>query len=98
MANQKNDLIPMMQEWFDKAPKLPANICDIFVKIAPILSLIFGVLGVIGGLGVIGFSPLAALGGFHSAANIFISGLLVIASSVLLLIAYPGLNKRKMTG
>ncbi|HUD43953.1 MAG TPA: hypothetical protein VMR41_00215 [Patescibacteria group bacterium] len=98
MAAQNKDVVTTLEEFYAKAPALPKNAKDLLVQFLPWIALIFGILGIIGGLGVVGVSPLAALGGFHTAINVLIGGILTIISSVLLLMAYPGLNKHLQTG
>lgn len=83
--------IKMLEEWFSKLPPLPVNVKDILVKIAPWVSLVFGALGVLGILGAIGilaaFSP-----------TMMVGAVLALVSSVLMLVAFPGLRDRKMAG
>jgi len=90
------DLIATLDTFFKQAPKLPSSATDVLVKIAPWLSLIFGILGVIGGLSLLGLSPLAMLSGFH--ANVLITGVVSIVASVLMLMAYAKLVKREYKG
>jgi hypothetical protein len=97
-TKNSNDVIKMLEDVYAKAPALPANVNETLAMIAPWFALIFGILGVIGGLGMVGWSPLAAMGGFHYGGNIFLSGILTLVASVLLLVAYPGLNKRQYVG
>src|SRR3990167_6912047 len=99
MADFKGaDVVGMMENFFKKAPNLPENIREVLVKIAPILSLVFGILGIIGGLAAVGLSPVAVFGGLNAGAFVLVSGLLALVSSVLLLVAYPALNKRLSKG
>ncbi|HZE87191.1 MAG TPA: hypothetical protein VE090_03200 [Methylomirabilota bacterium] len=101
MAEQKKqaeDLIKWMDDLFKKAPHLPENIREVLVKITPVLSLIFGILGVIAGLAALGLSPIALFGGIHASMFVLVTGVLAIASSVLLLIAYPKLSKYAYAG
>lgn len=98
-----NQLASMMEEWFKKLPPLPANAVESIFKIAPILALIFGVLGIlvsIAGLSALSlFAPVAALGG---AAPQFGLGIIAtigfLVSSVMMLLAYPGLKAGKIGG
>lgn len=96
--SQVNDLINSLEDVFKKAPHLPANIQDVLVKIAPILSLVFGVLGILVGLGAVGVSPVALLSGADASFMVLLSGVALIASSVLMLMAYPKLSKNLYTG
>ena len=97
-TKNSNDLIQVLGDWYAKAPALPSNVNETLATIAPWFALIFGILGVIGGLGMAGWSPVAAMGGFHNGTNVLISGILTIIASVLLLMAYPGLRNRKYIG
>ena len=106
MAHEaKNDIIGTLEDFFKKAPALPANAREGLVKITPWLALIFGILGVLGGLAGVGlltmFSPLAIFGGASGVASYgtgVIAAWIWLASSVLLLAAYPGTKARKMSG
>lgn len=92
------DLIPMLEKWFKQVPSLPENIREVLVKIAPILSLVFGILGVIVGLGALGLSPVAILGGINASFIVLVTGIVSIVASVLMLMAYPKLAKRQYKG
>lgn len=102
MAKSKN-WQDMMEEWFSKLPNLPKGGRDVLVKVAPWVSLVFGILGVLVGLGGLGIlsvlSPMMLLGSGVSATT---GGLLSVAislvSSALMLVAFPGLKARKMQG
>lgn len=98
-----DEWIKMLGEWFDKLPSLPGNVKEIIVKIAPWIALIFGVIGVLGSLTATGLltalSPFIALGGgLGAAAGGIIGAVLGLVSSVLMLLAFPGLRDRKMVG
>ena len=95
---QGDDLIKSLEDVFKSAPNLPANIREVLVKIAPWLALIFGILGIIGGLGVLGISPVGMLGGARNGVALLISGVLTIVASVLMVMAYPKLNRREYAG
>ena len=85
------EYIKMMESWFAKFPALPANIKDVLVKIAPWLSLVFGILGVLGILGAMGIlAPLSA--------SVMAGAVLALISSVLMVMAFPGLRDRKVAG
>lgn len=103
--NYPDTIIDTLGDWYAKAPALPKNVKDVLVNITPWIALIFGVLGILGavaGLGILTvFSPLAVLGGMNSATSYgggFIAALFWLASSVLLLAAFPGTKARKMQG
>lgn len=95
--------IEMAQDWFAKFPPLPANIKEVLVKIFPFLALIFGILGVLGAIAATGFltvlSPMVVLGGgFGVAAGGIIGSILMLVSSVMMVMAYPGLRDHKIAG
>ncbi len=106
MAEAKMDIdswIKTLEEWFAKFPPLPTGAKDVLVKVAPWLALIFGVLGVLMALAATGvmavLSPFVALGGgLGAAAGGVIGGVLALVSSVLMLLAFPGLRDRRMAG
>lgn len=64
-TTKSTDIIGTLGQWFEKFPQLPKTWQDTLAKIAPILSLVFGVLGIIvaiSGLGLLtATSPLAFL-------------------------------------
>src|SRR5271155_228785 len=97
-----NDFINTVGDWFAKFPPLPKTWCETLVKITPVLALIFGILGIlvaIGGLGIFTvFSPVAFLGGAQEVGFGFLSALIYLVGSVLLLAAYPGTNAKKYKG
>lgn len=101
----QNTLVVTMEQWFKQAPALPQNAREVIVKITPWIALIFGVLGLLGalaGLGILtAFSPLALFGGAQGMSSYgtgFIAAIFWLASSVLLLAAYPGVKARRMQG
>lgn len=91
-------LIQTLEEFFSKAPHLPAKWREVLVKIAPWLVLIFGILGVLGGLAALGVSPVATFGGVNYGTKLLIAGVFTLVSSVLMLMAFPGLKARKYQG
>lgn len=99
---KNNSLVPMMEGWFKGLPKLPAGIIDFLVMIAPWFALVFGILGVLGtisALGVMGMTlPYANMyGGVDTGIN-YIAVIGGLISSVLTLLAFPGLKALKMNG
>ena len=94
----KKDFIQTVEDLYKSAPALPASARDVLVKIAPWVALIFGVLGVIAGVGAIGVTPLALLGGISNSLFLFVSGVLTIVASVLMLMAFPKLRTMKIQG
>ena len=102
MAKSK-DWQDMMEEWFGKLPNLPKGGRDVLVKIAPWVALVFGILGVLVGLGGLGIlsvlSPMMLLGsGVGATTGGLLSVAISLVSSVLLVVAFPGLRARKMQG
>lgn len=102
MAKNKN-WQDMLEEWFNKLPSLPKGGQKVLVQIAPWISLIFGILGVLVGLGGLGIlsvlSPLMLLGsGVSNTTGSLVSVAISLVSSVLLLVAFPGLKAKKMQG
>lgn len=95
--NEKQ-VIESMEDFFKKLPQLPANIREVLVKIAPWIALIFGILGVVAGLGAVGVSPVAVMGGVGNSMFLLVSGILTIVSSVLMLMAFPKLQKHQYGG
>ncbi|MBI5044872.1 MAG: hypothetical protein HZC02_03030 [Candidatus Levybacteria bacterium] len=96
--SNKNDIIVMMDDWFGKLPPLPTNIREVIVRITPWIALVFGVLGILAGLGAVGVSPVVLFGGIRSSMLVLVSGLLTIASSAMLLAAYPKTKAHKKQG
>jgi len=93
----------MLEDWFKKLPPLPTNAVDTIAKITPILALVFGILGVllsVAGLGILSFlAPFAMMSG---AAPHYGFGMIAtvgwLISSVMMLLAYPGLKAGKTSG
>ena len=103
--NSSDNIIDMLEQFFAKAPPLPPNARETLAGITPILALIFGVLGVLGSLSGLGlltaFAPMAPLGGASAMSSYgtgFLSALLWLAASILMLAAYPGTKARKLEG
>lgn len=102
---EEANLIDTVESLFANAPALPANIKEVLVKYAPILSLIFGILGILLGIGGISAltitSPIAMMGGPNTASAYgtgFIAAVALIISSGLMLAAYSGLKAKKSSG
>ena len=103
--NSAKGLVESLEKLFEKAPVLPKNAKDMIVQFAPWIALIFGILGVLGALGGLGlltvFSPVALLGGVQGVSSYgtgFVSALIWLGSSVMMLLAYPGLKANKIGG
>lgn len=106
-----NSLIPMVEGWFKQLPALPANIVDVLVKIAPWLALIFGILGVLGSLAAFGVlttfvnNPYAKMWGGPAvmygesrAVLWYVPVIGAFISSVMGILAFPGLKANKVGG
>lgn len=107
MSTEKKstDIIATAGEWFDKFPPLPKNWRDTLARIAPILSLVVGIiliiLIVIGLLALTGASSVGLLLGAQSATSfgsILISEIISLVGAILLVASYPGLKARKTKG
>jgi hypothetical protein len=103
--NSVDNVVNSLEDFFKKAPALPANWREGLVKVAPWLVLIFGILGVLGALSAVGvLTAIAPLSVFSGAAGVASYGGTVVAAwiwlaaSVLLLAAYPGTKARKHSG
>ena len=104
MAETKaNSVVVSMEKVYAKLPPLPSSVKEFAVAVAPWLALIFGVLGVLGSLSAFGlstvFSPVIALGGgVNVATGLIIASVIGLAESVMMLVAFPSLLKRKAAG
>lgn len=103
MADKKNSfdekkLIITLEDFFKKAPHLPSNIREVLVKIVPWFALVFGILGIIAGLGVVGIAPIGLVDSVGTSAFLMISGVLTIVAYVLMLMAFPKLQKHQYAG
>lgn len=103
--NKSKNFIDTLEDFFKKAPALPANIREGLVNITPWIAIIFGILGVLGGLAGVGiltaFAPLAALSGASGVSSYgfgVIAAWIWLASSVLMILAFPGTKDRKIVG
>lgn len=99
------DVIGFMNYYLvDKSPvQLPKGFKDFLVKLAPIVSLILGVLAALGALTVFGIgsllSPFALLGGGAAVlGSAFIGAGFLAVIAVLYLMAYSGLKTHSMNG
>ena len=102
-ANTMQGWMDKMEDWFMKLPELPKSATDVLVRITPWIALIFGVLGVLGslaGLGILtALSPFVMMGnGIGGTATSLLTAVLSLASSALLLAAFPGTKAHKMQG
>lgn len=97
------DLIKKLEDFFAKAPHLPNDIREIIVKIAPYLAIIGIVLSVLAlpallGFGMMGAPAAMMVGGGRFGGMILLAGLFSIANLILLILAFPGLQKRQASG
>ncbi len=95
---QVDDVITWLDDLFKKAPALPQNIQEVLVRIAPVLALIFGILGLVASVAALGVTPIGFLGGFGNGSQMIVLVLVSLASSVLMLVAYPKLKAQKIEG
>lgn len=97
-----DSLVKSLEEIFKKLPPLPANAVGVLVKITPWLALIFGILGVLtalAGFGILtAFAPFAVAGGVRGYGLGFIAAIGLGVSSLMMLLAFPGLRAGKMSG
>ena len=99
---KSNTVVTSLEGFFKALPPLPANAVTTLFKIAPWIALVFGILGVLSGLAGFGiltvFAPFAVAGGVHGYGLGFISAIGLAVSSLMMLIAFPGLKAGKMNG
>ena len=103
MEKYTDQLAKPLGDLYKNVPNLPANIREVLVKIAPWLALVFGVLTLLAGVGGLGlftaYSPVVAMyGGVGSSAFLILSSAIAIVQGVIMLIAFPSLNKKKVMG
>ena len=91
-------IIASLQDFFAKAPHLPAKWREIIVTVVPWLALVFGILGILGSISALGLSPVAVMGGVQSGYEMFVVGIAGILSSLLGLLAFPKLRVRAYQG
>jgi hypothetical protein len=95
-----NSLEAMLAPFFAKFPHLPENGRQAVVNVSPWIALIFGALGILSLLGVggLGFGALTMMGYGGFGLSILIHLAITLLSSVLLLMAYPGLKAKTKAG
>jgi len=100
MASKKeNSLTSYLEVWFMKLPPLSRDVRVRLAGIAPILSLVFGILGIIGSIGVGVVTPLMLVfGGPNVVFSGVVTGILGLVSSILVLCSYPGLKAYAVKG
>ncbi len=93
-----------LEPYFKKAPNLSEKIRKFIVQYIPYYALIVGILGVIGAVSTLGILSVASPFAMNDSNNSSTFGmgtiatLLWLASSVLLIMAYPDLKDRKYKG
>jgi len=100
---KENSVIVSVEKLYEKLPSLPKGVKEFAVAVAPWLAIIFGILGILGSLAAFGLStvasPFIALGGgVGLATNLIIATILGLVESVLMIVAFPSLLKRKYFG
>ena len=101
MAESIMNLVASLDKFFKKTPHLPKSWIKFLVKVIPWLSLIGGIFMIWGGLTSVGFlGNVGWLMGVMGISRTYfvISGLLSLASAVLLLMAFKPLQSLKLTG
>jgi len=103
MDAQTKALAKPLEDLYAKAPALPNNVREVLVKIAPWLSLIFGVLTVLTGVAALGLftalSPFAAMyGGVGYSAFTIVYAVVVLIEGVVMVLAFSPLKARKVRG
>ena len=104
MAKSTTDnIIDTGAEWYAKLPNLPKGGRDALVSIMPWVAIIGGVVGVvlaIAGLGILtAFAPLALMvDGGAGIGGGMVHAVILLAASVLLIMAYPGVKSHKEKG
>lgn len=97
-----DSLVKPLGDIFKKLPPLPANAVKVLFQLAPWVALIFGILGILtalAGFGVMtAFAPFAVAGAVPNYGMGFIAAIGLGISSVLMLLAFPGLKAGKMAG
>ena len=98
LHKQTDEVVKSLEKLFKDLPHLPENFRELLVSIAPWLALVFGILGILAGIGAMGISPFALFGGIRVGMTVFLSGLVTLVSSILMLMAFPKLTKRSSVG
>lgn len=98
-----NSLTVSLEKVYEKLPPLPVGVKDFLVVIAPWFALVFGIIGILGSLSAFGLStvlsPFVALGGgVGVATSLIVVSLIGLVESVMMLVAFPSLMKRKIFG
>lgn len=105
MDEQTRQLVKPLEQYYAKAPSLPANVKDFIVMVAPWVSVILGVLSVLAfAFALLGLGALRTLSPLYSAAGVSLTGaglitaVLGLISGVLMLLAFRPLQRRSIRG
>ncbi len=97
-----NQIESVLEDLFKKLPPLPPNAVNGLVSVTPWIALIFGLLGVIGAISAFGalsfLAPFAVMGGAKNYGLGLVSTIGWGISSVMMLLAFPGLKAGKTGG
>lgn len=95
-----NGLEAMLAPVFEKLPHIPENGRKVIVDISPWIALIFGALGILAllGMGGMGIGALSMMGYGGFGLSMLVHLAIGLLSSVLLLMAYPGLKAKTKSG
>lgn len=93
-----NSLEAMLAPFFAKFPHLPEKGRETVVNISPWIALIFGILGIVSLLGVGSIGLGVSMFAYGFGMTMFIHLAIALLSSVLLLMAYPGLKAKTKKG
>lgn len=100
--NTLDKYIDSVETYYEKLPSLPKGGRKFIVTVLPWIALIFGALGVLGAISGLGlfsqFSSYVNLAGSNVIGVSMLSLVLGLVSSVLLLVAFPGLKNKKEKG
>ena|SRR3989344_1057927 len=92
----------VLEDFFKQLPPLPANAVSAIFKITPWLALIFGILGVLGAISAFSLfsvlTPFAMMGGANNWGLGIVASIGWLVSSIMMLLAFPGLKAGKMGG
>jgi hypothetical protein len=97
-ALNEESVVASIGNFYKNAPHLPANIREVLVKIAPWAALVFGILSVLGGLGLVVGPKDPVFGVMYNSTYFMVNGILTIIVGVLLLMAFPKLQKQQYSG
>lgn len=100
--NSLDKYIDSVETYYDRLPSLPKGGRNFIVTVFPWVALIFGALGTLGaisGLGLFSYFPsYVNIAGSNVVGTSVTSLVLGLVASVFLLMAFPGLRKKKEKG